>query len=61
MWTARWIGRDYEENIKFSYATKGYELICLFFTMMLGPVGLSMYLIGKYTFLPCANNKLKDV
>lgn len=62
MWTARWIGRDYEDNVEFNYATKAYELVCLFFTMMLGPVGLGMYLVGKYTFLPIANNKkLKDV
>ena len=52
MWTARWIARDYQDNVEFSIATKGYELFCLFWTMMLGPVGLLMYLVGKRTFLP---------
>ena len=57
MWTAWWIGNDYQDNIKFSYATKAYECLCLFTTCMFGPCGLLMYLGGKYTFLPPANTK----
>eukprot|EP01083_Nonionella_stella_P162639 534124_1 len=63
MWTAWWIATDYQDNIEHSYGTKAYELTSLFLTMMLGPIGLATYLIGKYTFLPPVGewNKQKPV
>ena len=57
MWTAQWIATDFQNNIRYTLATKVYELISLFFTMMLGPVGLALYFIGKYTFLPPKKRK----
>lgn len=63
MLAATWIANDYQTNIKFNYFTKLYEIGCLATTMMLGPCGLLLHLIGKYTFLPESKNKekFKDV
>lgn len=52
LWTGQWIANDYQDNIKNTNTTKAYEIVSLFFTLMFGPVGLAMYLGGKYTFLP---------
>lgn len=57
MWTGQWLATDFQNNIRYTFGTKVYELIALFFTMMLGPVGLALYFIGKYTFLPAKKRK----
>lgn len=52
LWTGQWIAIDYSRHIQSNILTKIYQLISLFFCLMLGPIGLCIYLIGKYTILP---------
>mmetsp|Transcript_39773 Transcript_39773/g.49164 ORF Transcript_39773/g.49164 Transcript_39773/m.49164 type:complete len:158 (-) Transcript_39773:14-487(-) len=57
LWVGQWISIDFSKNIKFTIFTKIYHIISLFFCMMLGPVGLLIYLFGKYVILPPSKSK----
>eukprot|EP01084_Bolivina_argentea_P289244 496641_1 len=59
-WTAKWIANDYQDNVKFSYGTKAFEICSLFLTMMFCPIGLMTYVFGKYVFLPPSQRKRKS-
>lgn len=62
LWTGRWIANDYETNVQHSIGTKAFEIVSLALTLMFGPIGLALWLVGKYTFLPTATaDKIKAV
>ena len=52
LWTGQWITHDFEKNIENTTLTNAFRIVTLGFTLMFGPSGLCLYLLGKYTFLP---------
>ena len=47
-----YIANDYSQNIVKTKWTKAYNVLCLLCTMMYGPTGFLLHLLGKNTFLP---------